>query len=423
MDAEIVVIGDEILLGQIVDTNSAFIAQRLAEEGVAVQRITKIGDEEDVIAETLERASERSQLVVSCGGLGPTHDDRTRFAVARVLGSELETDPAALEEIRNLYAKAGRTMSASNAVQALIPRAASFLSNRVGTAPGLRFTKNRSTVFCIQGVPKEMEWMTREYILPFARSMAGSKVLKYRVIRVTGVPESVLYEELRPVIEAHGETIDVAFLPKLAVGVDIRLTVTGLSFDEAAARIAAAESDFVAVINARFEEAVYGKDHTTMEEVVADLLFRSGKTIVTVESCTGGLIAHRLTNVAGSSRYYLQGFTTYSNESKMRLLGVPASLIETCGAVSAEVAKCLAEKAREISGADIALSTTGIAGPGGGTPSKPVGLVYVGLASKTETHVMKPLVLPYAIDRLTFKERTSQTALDMLRKHLMRGIS
>ncbi len=423
MKAEIIVIGDEILLGQVVDTNSAWIAQCLAEEGVPVHRITKIGDDEERIVEAFESAVGRSELIISCGGLGPTHDDRTRFAVARFLGVELDPDANALDEIRTMYEKAGRTMGATNAVQALIPRTASFLSNHVGTAPGLHFGKGAATCFCIQGVPKEMEWMVRRYVLPFAKAHAGVQVLKYRVIRVTGVPESSLYEKTKTVVEKHAGVVDVAFLPKTTVGVDIRLTVNGTSAGEASSRIADTEKDFLDAIHAHFEHAVYGFDHDTMEKAVAELLFRSGLSVATAESCTGGLLAHRLTNVSGSSGYFLRGVTAYSNESKIDLLNVASQTIEDHGAVSEEVAKSMAVGIRERSGADIGLSTTGIAGPTGATPAKPVGLVYIGLATKAGVKVHRPLILPYPLDRVTFKERTSQTALDLLRKHLLRETS
>jgi nicotinamide-nucleotide amidase len=236
---------------------------------------------------------------------------------------------------------------------------------------------------------------------------------------VTGVPESTLYEKIRTAVEGYFGQIDIAFLPKATVGVDIRLTVTGKTRELADKLIGDAEKELVEAINAHFENAVYGFDHDTMEQAVAELLFKSGETIATAESCTGGLIAHRLTNVAGSSRYFLQGFTTYSNESKIRELSIPAGLIGAHGAVSEEVAKALASGVRERAGADIGLSTTGIAGPTGGTETKPVGLVYIGLATEKETRVVKPLLLPYPLDRLTFKERTSQAALDILRKYLL----
>lgn len=419
MTAEIVVIGDEILLGLIIDTNSAFISRRLAEYGITVSRVTKIGDQIDRIAMAFENAARNADLVVSCGGLGPTHDDKTRDAVARFLGTELKLNEHALEEIRSMYQKAGRVMSETNHVQALIPEGASYLSNTRGTAPGLSFTKERCPFFCLQGVPKEMEWMTEMYVIPFVRNIKHDKVLKYRTIRTTGIPESTLYEKTKEVVMLFHEKLDIAFLPQMTRGVDIRLTSSVHSEDKAAELIADAEHRFISIIHQHFNGGVYGFDDETLEQNLADLFFGTHQTIATAESCTGGLISSRLTNVSGSSVYFIQGVITYSNESKTKLLNVPEKLLQEHGAVSEEVAKAMAENIRKIAGTDIGLSTTGIAGPTGATENKPIGLAYIGFSTEKETIAVKLTPLPYVIDRLVFKERLSQMALNIVRKYLM----
>ncbi len=419
MTAEIIIIGDEILLGQTLDSNSAYIGKRLAEFGISVRRITKVGDRIDLIAKTFEEASRESELVISCGGLGPTHDDVTRDGAAKFLGTELQLDPAALQEIENIYKKVGRVMSETNRIQAMVPQSAEYLSNQRGTAPGLRFTKGRTTFFCLQGVPKEMEWMTEAYTVPFVKNLGNTKVLKYRTLRTTGVPESTLFEKIKDVIEQVRQNLDIAFLPQLTRGVDIRVTSFGLESAEAEALLKDAERKLCECIGREFKHAIYGFDHDTLENVVAELFFQTKLTVAVAESCTGGIIAHRLTNVPGSSGYFMQGVTTYSNTSKIKMLGVPEELIATHGAVSEEVAKAMARNIREIAGTGIGISTTGIAGPGGATPAKPVGLAYIGFSAGKETTAIKQIPLPFPVDRIQFKERLSQLALDLIRKYLL----
>ncbi len=419
MTAEIIVIGDEILLGLVTDTNSAYISRRLAEHGIAVTRVTKVGDRIVDIVRAFEDAAREASVVVCCGGLGPTHDDKTRDAVAGFLKTELKLDQQALQEIQSMFQKAGRTMNEANRVQAMIPVGANFLSNSHGTAPGLTFRKGDTTYFCLQGVPKEMQWMTETYVVPFVQNLGHEKVLKYRTIRTVNVPESALYDRVKEVVDAYKDKLDIAFLPQMTRGVDIRLTSSNHDAQKTAALIAEAEKQLVAAIQRSFKDAVYGYDDETLEQSLANLFFTTHYTIATAESCTGGLIAHRLTNVSGSSAYFIQGVTTYSNESKVNLLGVSEQLLAKHGAVSEEVAKAMAENVRKIAATHLGLSVTGIAGPTGATPTKPVGLAYIGFSTEEETISVKLPMLPYEIDRLTFKERTSQLALDIVRKHLI----
>jgi nicotinamide-nucleotide amidase len=351
--------------------------------------------------------------------LGPTHDDRTRDAAAKFLGVELALDPRALGEIEEIYRKVGRVMSETNRVQAMIPQSAEFLSNHRGTAPGLKFSKGSAVFFCLQGIPKEMEWMTETYIVPYIKSLNHTSVLKLRTLRTTGVPESTLYEKTKDIIEETGKDLDIAFLPQLTRGVDIRLTADGLEPAVADARIAEAEKKLTERIQEEFKRALYGFDGDTLENVVANLFFKTKQTIATAESCTGGILAHRLTNVSGSSEYFMQGVTTYSNASKINLLGISAELINAHGAVSEAVAKAMAENIRKIAGTNIGLSTTGIAGPTGATPAKPIGLAYIGFSTEKETTAIRQMPLPFPVDRIQFKERLSQMALDVVRKYLL----
>lgn len=415
LNARLLIVGDEILLGQIADTNSATAARLLAPAGVRVAGIEVVGDDEPRIVEALHRATGVDLVIVS-GGLGPTHDDRTRFAVGKFLETEVTLNPRALAEIEAMYARVNRRMSDANRVQAMFPSGTEYLSNHVGTAPGIRFTKNGTTFFCLQGVPREFRWMMETYIVPFV-SDGPRPPVRYKTVRTTGIPESNLYETAKSLVETFSKTLDIAFLPQFTRGVDVRFSlksgVESLSLENAV-------KEFETCIMQKYPLGIYGHDDATMENAVAELLFRTRLTIATAESCTGGLVAHRLTNVSGSSSYFLQGVTAYSNASKISMLGVDPSVIEQQGAVSEATAKAMAEGIRRTAASDIGLSTTGIAGPTGGTPEKPVGLLYIGLAAAEGTHVIKAVPMPFEVNRLDFKERASQLALDEVRKYLMR---
>ncbi len=420
MKTEIIIIGDEILLGLIRDTNSVYLTRYLAEYGIPVRRITKVGDTLDAIAEAFESACMRSELVISCGGLGPTHDDKTRHAVAAFLHSPLEMNEPAMDEILAMYKRMNWTMSESNRIQGMIPKDAGYLSNTLGTAPGIRFRHLHAEGFVLQGIPREMEAMVDKHIRPFLENLGFVKTTLHRTLRTTNVPESVLFEQTKDLIVHYESLFDVAFLPKITRGVDIRLTlkksipaVTQTDGFEEPLNL------WKERVNERFDNAVFGMDDDTIEETVARLLLKAGMTVATAESCTGGMLANRLTNIPGSSGYFMRGVVAYSNQSKCELLGVPEELIRDYGAVSGEVAMAMAEGVRKSSGTDIGLATTGIAGPTGGTETKPVGLVYIGLCIGDKTTVHQPFKTLVPLDRLSFKERTVQFALDVLRKNLL----
>lgn len=417
MNAEIVIIGDEILLGIVHDTNSEFLSRRLTEFGITVRRITKVGDSTDAIAVALESACMRSDLVICCGGLGPTHDDKTRHAIAQLLQSPLERDERALGEILDMYRRINRPMSESNHIQAMIPKSAVYLSNPVGTAPGIRFRFHQAEGFALQGIPREMEELFDRHVVPWIRDRKLTAVTMFRTIRTVNVPESVLFEKTKDLIKQYDPVFDVAFLPKITRGVDIRLTLK--ERPSATDVFIEPMNRWLERINTEFYNAVYGLDDERMEDSTARLLFEARQTIAVAESCTGGLLANRLTNVPGSSLYFMSGVVTYSNESKTALCGVPEELIRRHGAVSAEVATALADGIRKNAGTHIGISVTGIAGPDGGTDEKPVGLVYIGFSAGEKTTVHQPFNLLVPLDRLSFKERTTQFALDVLRKYLL----
>ncbi len=419
VNAQIIIIGDELLLGLIRDTNSGYLIRELTALGVTVTRVITVGDDTEAITGAFRAAASGSDIVISCGGLGPTHDDRTRFAVAAFLNTPLQMNAEALEEINQIYRRSGRTMSESNRIQAMIPAGARYLTNPMGTAPGITFQFGQTTYYILQGIPREMEAMFEKHIRPaLADPYAGKRIL-FRTIRTTGIPESVLYESVKDAVERYSEKLSVAFLPKLTVGVDIRLTAANASDRDRPQLLTTALQEFTGLINSKWNHAVYGYDEETIEAKVADLLFKTGRTIATAESCTGGLIAHRLTNIPGSSKYFLQGMITYSNESKIKQLGVHETVLQQYGAVSEATAIAMAEGIRKLTGADIGLAVTGIAGPSGGTESKPVGTVYIALAAEQKTEVGRPFKLLFEVDRISFKERTAQFALDTVRKHLL----
>lgn len=417
MNAEIIIIGDEILLGLLEDRNSFFLSRRLSSTGVRVSRIHTLGDDLDTLAATLDEACRRADLVITSGGLGPTHDDRTRFAIAHCLGVPLEMNESALEDIKRLYERANRPMTETNRIQAMLPRGADYLSNPEGTAPGIHCHLHKADLYALPGIPREMQTLFELYIVPWLSQKGFQPRRFFCTIRTTNVPESLLYEKTRDLIEAYRSVLSVAFLPKTTRGVDIRLTLSNAKDSEDL--LEEPLQKWIQRLNAEFDNPVFGFDEDTMEMTVAELFFRTGQTVATAESCTAGMLADRLTRISGSSRFFLNGVITYSNASKTQWLGVPEEVLQRYGAVSEETAKHMAEAIRIKSETDIGISITGIAGPTGGTPDKPVGTVFIGLADENHLRVHQPFRTLVTLDRLTFKERTTQFALDVLRKYLL----
>ncbi len=404
-NAEILTIGNEIITGLVADTNSGAITRRLETLGVPVTRHVSVGDDEEAIAGALKQALERVDCVILTGGLGPTHDDITKHVLCRFFDSGLVTDAEVKRRIDTIFQSRGREAPQAAYVQAEVPEQATILHNSQGTAPGLLFEKNGKRVYSLPGVPLEAEHLLETYIVPHLESLGTMKV-EHRILKTTGIPESALWEEIGPV-SPFEEHVKVASLPSL-LGVRIRFTATGKDLKETTAQLDAAEK----LLRQKIDHHIFAVDDETLEGSIGKLLKKKQWTLAVAESCTGGLIGHRLTNVSGSSDYFLEGAVTYSNEAKQIRLGVDPALIEAHGAVSAEVATAMAEGIRQKSGSDFGLAVTGIAGPTGGTPDKPVGLTFIAVTGAQGTRCEKFL---FHQDRVRNKERAAQAALNLLR--------
>ncbi len=412
MLAEIVSIGNEVLSGRTLDTNFAFLARALEEVGVQIGWHATVADSAERIAEGLTRAMERADVVVMTGGLGPTPDDITRKVVATTLGRPLQLDETVLAHIRARGRRMTRKLPASVESMALLPRGAEAWENSQGAAPGLLIVHREKPVILLPGVPQEMEALTREHLVPWLRERGGRAIETF-TLRTFGAPESAIQEHLGPLPDGWTGA-SLAYLPSW-FGVDLRVTATGANV------VAVRETRMRAYTElfARVRSIVYAEGTQTMEEVVGGQLVERGWRISTAESCTGGLLAKRLTDVPGSSRYLDVGIVSYSNDAKFALLGVDPPTLAAQGAVSAAVAEQMAEGARARAKVEVGVGITGIAGPDGGSEEKPVGTVFIAVASP-EGHAVR--VHRFLGSRATVRERSAQTALDMLRRHL-RGLS
>jgi nicotinamide-nucleotide amidase len=414
MRAEIISIGDELLIGQVINTNQAHIAEQLSGVGVAVARMTTVGDEEESILKAFEHALERHEIVIVTGGLGPTHDDITRKAVCKFFQTDLVVNEEALERVRQFFARRGLAPRKINEDQALVPRGCTVIRNLQGTAPGYLFERQGKYFIAMPGVPFEMKAMVQSFVVPFFAQRASGIVIRHRTLKTTGIGESFLAEQIGDVhkIFPPDSGIALAFLPS-PLGTRLRISVRAVSLNEANEKIQSVEER----IRARASKYIYGADGEELEEVVGRLLTKRKLTLSVAESCTGGLIADKITNVPGSSNYFERGVIAYSNQSKVEELAVPLVLIQDHGAVSREVAEAMAVGVRMRSSTDIGVSTTGIAGPSGGTPEKPVGLVWIGYSDARDTLALH---FNFGDDRRRVKERASQAALELVRRRLLK---
>lgn len=415
MRAYIITIGDEILIGQTVNTNAAFIGDILTKNQFEVARTVVVGDIEEIILDEFKYAFEKYDLIIVTGGLGPTHDDVTSKCIATFFNTELVINEDVLTDIKEFFARRGRKITHVNERQALVPKIAEVIRNSRGTAPGIWIEKNKKYFVAMPGVPFEMTEMMEGYVIP--KLISKRKSLKtFRItsnLQTTGIPESHLYERLGDINELLNGS-KLAFLPN-QFGVKLRLTVEAKTEEEAHDK----QTEIEQRIRSFVGRYIYGKEEDTLEEVVAKLLTERDLKIAVAESCTGGLISHRLTNINGSSKYYERGTITYSNAAKVELLRVSEDVIAQKGAVSLDVARQMAEGIKAVSGVDIGLAITGIMGPTGGTTEKPVGLVYIGLC---DDKICTAKEFRFGSTRVLNKERASQAALEMLRRHLL-GIS
>ena len=410
MKAEIIAVGSELLTPDRVDTNSLFLTARLNQLGIEVTRKTVVGDDLAPLRNAFDEAAKRVELIIASGGLGPTEDDRTRDAVADLLGRKLARDPAVMRMIEARFRKIGRVMSEVNARQAMVPEGAMVLENDRGTAPGLWLESNGHIVILLPGPPHELKAMFSAQVEPRLARLATGVRLMSRELRVAGMGESDVDQRIAPIYTRHN---DVQTTILTAPG-EIQIHLRAWTQDTAAAERQL--QGIVESIVLTLGEAVFTTAGESMEEVVARELTMHHATIATAESCTGGLLAERLTRISGSSAYFLGGVVSYSNTLKSAWVDVPAEIIESRGAVSSEVAVALADGIRRRTGATLGVGITGVAGPTGGTPEKPVGTVHVAIADASGS---KERGVHYPGERDRIRWQASQTALDLVRRYFL----
>jgi nicotinamide-nucleotide amidase len=408
MKVEIITVGDELLWGQKVDTNAAFLGHKLTQMGLPPQWQSTVGDDPEAIREVLSLALGRADLILMSGGLGATADDITRSAVAGALGRRLILDEHVLETIRQRLTAGDRAMLGGHQSMALLPQGSRILNNPLGLAPGLYLDVNGRYIFIFPGVPQEMGAIFEQQALPILEKLPREKIVRRRRLRTVSIGETAISEKLRGI---RLKEVRLSFLPE-PWSVDLWLTARSSAAGEAEALL----SRTARQIEDRLENDVYGVDDDTLERVVAALLIMKSATISVAESCTGGLLANRLTDVAGSSAYFERGVVAYSDRAKEEILAVPKETLRQFGAVSPQTATAMAEGIRRKSGTTLGLSTTGIAGPTGATVDKPVGLVFAGLAHPEGSVAQRFL---FGQDRLINKECAVRAALDLVRRYLL----
>lgn len=412
LSAEIIAIGSELLTPTKTDTNSLWLTEKLNEIGIEVMLKTIVGDDKMRLEETIRDALKRSDIVISTGGLGPTEDDITRTVSARAIGRELVYFDEIETDLRERFKRWGREMPEINKRQAFVIEGAQVLPNPNGSAVGMAVETGKKFLVILPGPPRENQPMFMDFILPKLRESAGQIFVKRKILRVSGIGESAVDEAIAPIYQAF-ETVDTSILFNKSE-IEIHLTAKAKTENEATKVL----EELAVKIATKLGLAVFAMNGELMEEIVGKLLIESGKTLSIAESCTGGLVSERLTDVAGASAYFIESAVTYANEAKIKTLNVAPELIEKHGAVSKEVAEAMAKGMREKARTDFAISVTGIAGPGGGTEEKPVGLVFVGYADEFQTKSLK-ITLPG--DRYLIRWRSSQAALDYLRRQILKS--
>lgn len=409
--AEIITVGDELLIGQTVDTNSAWMGMQLSMLGIKVNRITSISDLREEIISALDEALGRAPLVLMTGGLGPTSDDVTKETLAEYFGTVLVTDPDVLAEIIERITRRNLEMNENNRRQALVPECCRVLANHGGTAPGMLFEKEGKLVISMPGVPSEMKMIMMEHVLPMVSEMTGGRTIVHKNIMTYGTFEAKLAERLEGFEKDLPATVRLAYLPAHGV-IKLRLTGTGDNGPEVRQTVERQVRRLYDII----PDVIYGEDEVTLEEAVGKLLFNNKLTMATAESCTGGKIASLITSVPGSSAWFTGSVVAYDNSIKTGVLGVDPEIIRRFGAVSEECVREMAGGVLRLARTDYAIAVTGIAGPDGGTPEKPVGTVWMAVASESgiiaERH-------RFADDRMINISRSAYTALNMLRKQII----
>ncbi len=410
MQAEIITIGDEILIGQIVDTNSAWIGQQLNSIGIRVNQITSISDNEQHIIAALKEAESRADLILITGGLGPTKDDITKTTLCKYFDTHLIFDEPSFKNIERLYKARGREANDSNRIQAEVPANCVPILNYNGTAPCMWFEENNKVYVSMPGVPYEMKTIMLEEVIPKLKQQFETPFIKHRTILTQGVGETILASLITDVEDNLPQGFKIAYLPQAGM---VRLRLSGYGEERMVQSLMVQEFDKICE---RIREFIYGYDEETLESVLGKLLNKKKLTVSTAESCTGGYIAHLLTSVPGSSSYFIGSTITYSYESKTNVLKIPVELLTKHGAVSEEVVRLMAENVKKKLNTDCSIATSGVAGPGGGTKDKPVGTVWVAVSTPKGT-VTKKLLL--GSDRLRNIHVASISALNILRKELL----
>jgi nicotinamide-nucleotide amidase len=409
LNAEIIAIGSEMLTPFRLDTNSLWLTDRLNSMGIEVKLKTVVGDDEGRLEETIRDALKRSEIVISTGGLGPTEDDITRKIFARVLKRQLVLNDAVLEKIKARFARRSMPMPEINARQALIINGAQVLENNNGTAPGMLVNEGNCTVVMLPGPPREMKPMFDASVAPVLKHRAGDLLIVRRCLSIFGLTESRTDELAAPIYTKYkNPTTTILFKDGQ---IELHLTAQARSEEEASSLL----DELAGQLDEVLGEYIFSRREETLEKVVGDLLKLNGYTLATAESCTGGLLAGRITDVAGSSEYFIEGVVSYSNEAKTALLGVPKKLIKEHGAVSEEVAKAMAAGIRKRAGSTFGIGITGIAGPSGGSEEKPVGLVYIAMADDEQATARK-FIFPG--DRQFIRTLSVNAALDMVRRRI-----
>ncbi|PYV28728.1 MAG: competence/damage-inducible protein A [Acidobacteria bacterium] len=410
MDAEIIAVGSELLTPYRLDTNSLYLTEKLNALGIEVRFKTVVGDDRERLARVLRAALDRSNLIILTGGLGPTEDDVNREVVAEALARPLREVAAVRKSLEERFARLGRAMSPNNARQALVPEGAEWLENKKGTAPGLWIEEDGVHILLLPGPPHELEAMFESACLPRLARLSTGERLSSRVYKVVGLPESEVDQRIAPIYKAYVNPTTTILA--VAGAIEIHLRARAANEDEAQALL----TELGDKIELALGDHVFSTRGESLEQIVAMYLNMKQKSVAVAESCTGGLLSERLTRVPGSSGYFLGGVVCYGNDLKTKLAGVPPALLETHGAVSKPVAQAMAEGIRSRSGANIGIGITGVAGPSGGTPEKPVGLVYISLADERGTQVRE---FRFPGDRERIRHWATQAALELIRRRMM----
>jgi nicotinamide-nucleotide amidase len=410
MKAEIIAVGSELLTPDRLDTNSLFLTEELNKLGIEVVRKTIVGDNRELLAEAFRDALDRVPLIIASGGLGPTEDDLTRETVAELLGRKLIKNDAILRYIEGRFRQLGREMPAVNVRQAMVPEGAEVLENPRGSAPGLWLEDKGRFVALLPGPPRELKPMYQEQVLPRLEKRRSGIRMFHRELRVAGMGESAVEQRIKPIYTRYSDVNTTILAAPGEVQIHLRI------WTDQAGHAQKLLDEIVQGFELALTDRIYSQDGSSMEEVIARLLTMNNATISAAESCTGGLLAQRLTSIAGSSSYFLGGAVCYSNEMKTAWANVPAELIQTKGAVSTEVAIALADGIRRSVGSTLGVGITGIAGPGGGSDEKPVGTVHIALS---HAGGVKERGVRFPGDREAIRWHASQLALDMVRLHFL----